>query len=185
MEVAGLTVWTVGHSNRTIDDFITLLRSHHIELLADVRRFPGSKRYPHFNREALAPALKEHGIDYQHFEDLGGRRDTKPDSPNSAWRNEGFRGYADYMESDAFRSGIERFVAEATKRPAALMCAEVLWWQCHRSMIADYLKAAGAQVLHILGPEKTEEHRLSKPAQIVDGKLTYRHITEQSQLALK
>lgn len=183
MEVAGLTIWTVGHSNRTLKDFVTLLRSHHIELLADVRRFPGSRRYPHFNQEALAPALKEAEIDHIHFVELGGRRRPKPDSPNSAWRNEAFRGYADYMETEEFRRGIERLVTEARKRPTAIMCAEALWWQCHRSMIADYLKAAGAQVLHILGPQKTEEHRFSEPAQIVDRKLTYHRIHEP-ELAL-
>src|SRR5262245_29081022 len=134
MEVVGRTIWTVGHSNRTIKDFITLLRAHHIELLADVRRFPGSRRHPHFNQEALAPSLKEQRIDYLHFPELGGRRDPKPDSPNSAWRNEAFRGYADYMETEEFQRGIERFLSEAKKRPAAIMCAEALWWQCHRSM---------------------------------------------------
>src|SRR5438552_170865 len=183
MEVAGLTIWTVGHSNRTIEDFITLLRSHHLELVADVRRFPGSRRYPHFNLEALSPSLKEQGIELVHFPELGGRRNPKPDSPNSAWRNEGFRGYADYMETEEFQRGIERLLSEAAKRPAALMCAEALWWQCHRSMIADYLKAAGAQVLHILGTEKTEEHRFSEPAQLVGGKLTY-HQLQEPQLAL-
>jgi uncharacterized protein (DUF488 family) len=185
MEAAGLTVWTIGHSNRTVDDFLTMLRSQHIELVADVRRFPGSRRYPHFNQESLAPALKGQGIDYEHFPDLGGRRTPKRDSPNAAWRNDGFRGYADYMETEEFRLAVERFVATAKKRPTALMCAEALWWQCHRSMIADYLKAAGAQVLHILGTEKSEEHRFSKPAQILEGKLTYHQISEQAALALK
>lgn len=182
MEVAGLMIWTVGHSNRTIEDFVTLLRSHHVELLADVRRFPGSRRYPHFNQEALGLAVREQGIDYIHFAELGGRRNPKPDSPNLAWRNEAFRGYADYMETEEFQRGIERLLSEARKRPTAIMCAEALWWQCHRSMIADYLKAAGAQVLHILSPQKTEEHRLSEPAQISDGKLTY-HQVQEAQLA--
>ena len=173
MEAAGLTVWTIGHSNRTIDGFLTLLRSHRIELLADVRRFPGSRRFPHFNRESFEPALSEHGIAYVHFADLGGRRNPKPDSPNHAWRNTSFRGYADYMETEEFRLALKRFMSEAAKSPSAVMCAEALWWQCHRSMIADALKAAGARVLHILGPEKTEEHRFSEPAQIIEGKLTY------------
>ena len=184
MEPAGLTVWTVGHSNRTLEDFITLLRSHKIELLVDVRRFPGSRRYPHFNQEILSAALREQGLDYLHFPELGGRRPSRADSPNSAWRNEGFRGYADYMETDEFRAGIERLRAQAQKRPTVIMCAEALWWQCHRSMIADYLKAAGCQVLHILGTEKTEEHRYSQPAQIVNGRLTYHNLAPQPQLAL-
>ena len=184
MEGAGLTVWTVGHSNRTLEDFITLLRSHATELVADVRRFPGSRRYPHFNQENLGSVLRDHGIDYLHFPELGGRRNTKPDSPNSAWRNEAFRGYADYMETEEFRRGIERLLEEARTRRTAVMCAEALWWQCHRSMIADYLKSAGCRVLHILGPQKTEDHRYSQPAQIINGQLTYHNIEPQPQLAL-
>jgi uncharacterized protein (DUF488 family) len=181
MEASGLTVWTVGHSNRTIKDFVTLLRSHEIEFLADVRRFPGSRRYPHFNRESLALALNEREIEYEHFPELGGRRTPKPDSPNSAWRNEGFRGYADYMETEEFRTWVSNGSSERRKkRRAGLMCAEALWWQCHRSMIGDYLKAAGVQVLHILGMEKTEEHRFSQPAQMINGKLTYHHVAEQA-----
>src|SRR5437899_13093507 len=110
---AGLTVWTIGHSNRTLEDFVTLLRSHKIECVADVRRFPGSRRYPHFNQENLGRALQEGGISYLHFAELGGRRNPRPDSPNSAWRNEAFRGYADYMETQAFRTGIDHLLAEA------------------------------------------------------------------------
>ncbi len=181
---AGLTVWTIGHSNRTLEDLVALLRSHKIELVADVRQFPGSRRYPHFNQENLSVALQEHGIGYLHFGELGGRRRPKPDSLNSAWRNEAFRGYADYMETPEFRTGIDRLLAEAQKRPTSVMCAEALWWQCHRSMIADYLKAAGCRVLHILGPEKTEEHRYSQPAQIINGRLTYHKVDPQSQLVL-
>jgi len=184
MEGAGLTVWTVGHSNRTLEDFVTLLRSHKIELVADVRRFPGSRRYPHFNQETLSATLREQELAYLHFPELGGRRTAKPDSPNSAWRNEAFRGYADYMETQEFRAGIDRLLGEAQKRPTSVMCAEALWWQCHRSMIADFLKAAGSHVLHILGPQKTEEHRYSHPAQIINGQLTYHKVEPQPQLAL-
>ena len=163
---------------------MTLLRSHATELVADVRRFPGSRRYPHFNQENLGSVLREHGIDYLHFPELGGRRNAKPASPNSAWRNEAFRGYADYMETEEFRRGIERLLEEARTRRTAVMCAEALWWQCHRSMIADYLKSAGCRVLHILGPQKTEDHRYSQPAQIINGQLTYHNIEPQPQLAL-
>ena len=184
MEGAGLMVWTVGHSNRTSADFVTLLRSHEIQLIADVRRFPGSRRYPHFNQENLSSSLREHGIDYLHFPELGGRRNPKPDSPNSAWRNEAFRGYADFMETQEFRTGIDRLLGEAQKRSTSVMCAEALWWQCHRSMIADYLKAAECRVLHILGPQKTEDHRYSQPAQILNGQLTYHKVEPQPQLAL-
>jgi|SRR5437660_8902737 len=185
MELAGLTIRTVGHSNRTLEDFVTLLRSHKIGLVADVRRFPGSRRYPHFNQENLSSALREQGIGYAHFAELGGRRHARPDSPNSAWRNEAFRGYADYMETKEFETGIERLIAEARKQPTAIMCAEALWWQCHRSMISDYLKAAGCQLSHILGPNKTEDHRYSQPAQILNGRLTYHQIEPQAEFALE
>jgi uncharacterized protein (DUF488 family) len=184
MAAEGLTIWTVGHSNKTIDDFLTILRSHNIDLVADVRRFPGSRRYPHFGQEKLRAALQEKGISYGHFEDLGGRREARKDSPNMAWRNEGFRGYADYMETAEFRSAMEAFMSRARKQPTAIMCAEALWWQCHRSMIADYLLSLGCEVLHILGPEKTEPHRYSAPARIVNGRLTY-HSDPTEELALK
>jgi uncharacterized protein (DUF488 family) len=118
-----------------------------------------------------------------HFPELGGRRKALPESPNSTWRNEMFRGYADYMETEEFRNAINALIAEAEDRRTAIMCAEALWWQCHRSMMADYLKAAGWQVLHILGTEKTEEHRYTEPARIVEGRLTY-HPLEQPDLAL-
>jgi uncharacterized protein (DUF488 family) len=179
----GPTILTIGHSNRTLDDFVTLLRAHDVELVADVRRFPGSRRYPHFNRESLSQALPAHGSAYLHFPELGGRRKAVPDSPNSTWRNEMFRGYADYMETEEFRTAIDALMAEAENRRTAIMCAEALWWQCHRSMMADYLKAVGWRVLHILGTEKTEEHRYTDPARIVEGRLTY-HALEQPHLAL-
>jgi len=184
MAAEGLTIWTVGHSNKTIDDFLTLLRAHNIELVADVRRFPGSRRYPHFGQEKLSEALNEKGIDYEHFEILGGRREPKKDSENMAWRNEGFRGYADYMETPEFRSGIDQLRDRARRRRTAIMCAEALWWQCHRSMVADFLLSLGDEVLHILGTEKTEPHRYSSPARVVNGKLTY-HSDPTQELALK
>src|SRR5690349_18826354 len=134
-------IWTIGHSNLRPEPFIGLLHSHGIEAVADVRRFPGSRRYPHFNSEELSRALAQTQIEYIHFPELGGRRKAKPDSPNTAWRNEGFRGYADYMATDDFRHGIERLFNTAVQKRTAIMCAEAVWWQCHRSMIADYLKA--------------------------------------------
>src|ERR1051325_10903048 len=185
MDAAGLTVWTVGHSNKTIDDFLTLLRAHQIGAVADVRRFPGSRRYPHFGQEQLVPALREKGIDCAHFEDLGGRRAAKKDSRNSTWRNEGFRGYADYMETSDFQNGIERLLETVRGRRNAIICAEALWWQCHSSMIADYLMSVGAEVLHILGTEKTEPHRYSAPARIVNGQLTYQAEATEQQFLLK
>jgi len=178
-------IWTIGHSTREIDNFISLLQGNGIKLIADVRMFPGSKRYPQFNGEALAETLGEHGIRYEHFLELCGRRKAKPDSRNMAWRNESFRGYADYMETQKFRDGIARLVDLATGRvrptgglandagPTAIMCAEAVWWRCHRSLISDYLKARGVEVVHILDVGKTEPHPYTSAARIVAGELSY------------
>ena len=188
-----MRIWTIGHSTRTIDDFISLLKENEIDLLADVRAWPSSKRYAHFNKDVLAESLNVHGIRYQHFPELGGKRKSKPDSRNTAWRNASFRGYADYMETEQFRKGIERLLdiagqgaatraaAEAkndeweavTPRPIAIMCAEAVWWRCHRSLIADYLKARGVEVLHILGANKVDPHPYTPAARIVNGELSY------------
>jgi uncharacterized protein (DUF488 family) len=167
-------IWTIGHSTRDIDDFISLLNENSIKVIADVRMFPGSRRYPHFGSEALANSLREHGIGYDHFPELGGRRKAKPDSKNTAWRNESFRGYADYMETEDFRKGIERLAEVSNKYGrAAIMCAEAVWWRCHRSLISDYLKANGVDVLHILDHKKVEPHPFTSAAKIVNGQLNY------------
>jgi uncharacterized protein (DUF488 family) len=167
-------IWTIGHSTRDIGVFVSLLKENGIKLLADVRSLPGSKRYPQFNQEALAESLRERGIRYDHFPELGGRRKVKPDSKNTAWRNESFRGYADYMETDEFRNGIERLVSltEATG-PTAIMCAEAVWWRCHRALISDYLKARGIKVIHILDRNKTEPHPFTSAAKIVNDEVSY------------
>jgi uncharacterized protein (DUF488 family) len=168
-------IWTIGHSTRRIDIFLSLLEENGIKLVADVRMFPGSKRYPQFGREALAKSLNEHGIRYEHFPELGGRRKAKRDSKNTAWRNEAFRGYADYMETEDFRNGIARLVGLAHQSgPTAIMCAEAVWWRCHRSLISDYLKARSVEVIHILDEKKTEPHPFTFAAQIVNGDLSYR-----------
>jgi len=169
-------LWTIGHSTRSAEDFVALLEENEIKVLADVRRFPGSRRYPHFNSENLERFLKTHGINYVHFEDLGGRRTPRKDSPNTAWRNEAFRGYADYMMTPEFPAAMTRLLGLAARRPTAVMCAESLWWQCHRALIADYAKVEGVKVWHILGPGKTEEHPYTSAAQIVGGQLSYRGI---------
>ncbi len=167
-------IWTIGHSTRKIDIFLSLLQENGIKLVADVRMFPGSKRYPQFGREALAKSLGEHGIRYEHFPELGGRRKAKPDSKNTAWRNESFRGYADYMETEDFRNGVARLVDLAEdSEPTAIMCAETVWWHCHRSLISDYLKARGVEVVHILDAKKIEQHPFTSAAQIVNGELSY------------
>jgi len=167
-------IWTIGHSTREIDKFISLLQENGIKLLTDVRMFPGSKRYPQFNRESLAGSLGQSGIRYEHFPELGGRRKTRPDSRNTAWRNASFRGYADYIETNEFRNGIARLLDLANVTgPTAIMCAEAVWWRCHRSLISDYLKARGVDVIHILDAGKTEPHPYTSAARIVAGELSY------------
>ena len=150
MQTGANTIWTIGHSTRSSEEFLELLHAQQIRALADVRRFPGSRRYPQFGQSALVTSLNEAGIEYVHFPELGGRRRAQPDSPNTAWRNEAFRGYADYMMTEAFRGGIERLLELAKGKRTAIMCAELLWWRCHRSLIADYLKAQGHTVLNIV-----------------------------------
>jgi uncharacterized protein (DUF488 family) len=167
-------IWTIGHSTREIDEFISALEANGIKLIADVRLLPGSKRNPQFNRESLAESLSERGIGYEHFPGLGGRRKPKPDSRNTAWRTEAFRGYADHMETEGFREGVNRLVDLASKvGPTALMCAEAVWWRCHRALISDFLKARGIEVTHILDAKKTEPHPFTSAARIVNGQLSY------------
>jgi uncharacterized protein (DUF488 family) len=167
------TIWTIGHSTHTADTFRHLLESFDITCVADVRHYPGSGKYPHFNSEALQQFLKAHHVGYVHFEALGGRRKPRVDSPNTAWRNAAFRGYADYMETAAFRSAVDDLQKLAREQRVACMCAEAVWWRCHRSLIADYLKHAGWEVIHILGKGKGTEHPYTAAANIIGGKLTY------------
>ena len=173
-----LLVWTIGHSTRSIDEFIAILKSFSIETLVDVRSFPGSRRYPHFNREALAASLREAGVAYVHLKELGGRRRARRDSLNMAWRNESFRGYADYMETDAFGDGMDRLLDIARRQRTAIMCSEAVWWRCHRSLISDYLKAKGVDVIHILAAGKSAAHPYTSAARILNGELSYRGVLE-------
>ena len=168
-----LTLWTIGHSTHPIARFLELLTAQRIEALADVRRYPASRRHPQFARESLEAALSDAGLRYVWLPELGGRRKPRRDSPNAGWHNEGFRGYADYMETEPFRAGIERLLALARERRTAFMCAEAAWQQCHRGPIADYLKASGIEVLHILRDGETEPHPWTKPARVIEGRLTY------------
>jgi uncharacterized protein (DUF488 family) len=169
-----MRIWTIGHSTRTIEKLISLLEEHGIKQLADVRSLPGSRRYPQFNKETLADSLSKAGICYEHFPELGGRRKPRENSPNTAWRNESFRGYADYMETEEFDKGVKRLLhLAADAAPTAIMCAEAVWWRCHRSLISDYLKAVDIEVMHILDANKTEPHPYTSAARIVDGKLSY------------
>lgn len=151
-----------------------MLLAHGIKVLVDVRMFPGSRRYPQFNRAALSESLAAIGIEYRHEPRLGGRRTARADSHNTAWKNPQFRAYADHMETDEFRNAVEELLELASESHVAVMCAEAVWWRCHRSLISDYLKAKGHTVIHILNESKTEEHPFTSAARIVDGKLSYR-----------
>jgi uncharacterized protein (DUF488 family) len=165
---------TIGHSTCEIDVFISLLHENDIKMIADVRSWPGSRRYPQFNKEALMDSLRRVEIRYEHFPELGGRRKSHPDSRNTAWRNASFRGYADYMETEEFRKGAERLLNLAREAGlTVIMCAEAVWWRCHRSLISDYLKVRGIEVIHILDACKSEPHRYTAAARIVNGELSY------------
>lgn len=166
-------IWTIGHSTRSIDEFIAMLESFNIELVTDIRSFPGSRRYPHFNKEALEISLPEKHIKYTHLKELGGRRKPLQDSVNTGWRNAAFRGYADYMETAAFKEGITGLEKIASIKRTAYMCSEAVWWRCHRSLVSDYLKVHGWTVMHIMGIGKGELHPYTSPARIVGNHLLY------------
>jgi uncharacterized protein (DUF488 family) len=165
-----MTVYTVGHSTRGIEDLIGLLRANGVKAIADVRRFPRSRRHPQFNDQALAQSLAA-GILYRHFPALGGRREPCPDgkSPHKLWREEGFRNYADYADTPAFAAAFRELRGFARKQPAAILCAEAQWRECHRRIIADYLLAAGETVEHILAEGKTEPGALTPEARVLPG----------------
>jgi uncharacterized protein (DUF488 family) len=173
-----ITLWTIGHSTRSIEEFCAILRSFDLQVLVDVRSFPGSRRYPHFNKENLRESLAGERVAYRHAPELGGRRRANPDSLNMAWRNESFRGYADYMETEDFRAAIEQLMQLADGRRCVIMCAEAVWWRCHRSLISDYLKASGTNVVHIMGAGKLENHPFTTAARIIGGRLSYRGVLE-------
>lgn len=173
MKKENKTIWTIGHSTRSFEELLLMLQSFNIKLVADVRSYPGSRKFPQFNKDALETSLPQTGIQYVHLKDLGGRRKVNPDSKNTAWRHAAFRGYADYMETTAFKDGIKELIAGALNQRTAFMCSEAVWWRCHRSLISDYLKVQGWKVMHIMGVGKAEEHPYTAPAKIVNGKLTY------------
>jgi uncharacterized protein (DUF488 family) len=176
------TILTIGHSTHELEAFVALLRGAGIEALADVRRYPSSRRMPWFNRGALERSLAEAGVVYEHIEQLGGRRSPLPDSPNGAWRVGQFRGYADHMATDEFERGLDRLLALAGERRAAAMCAEARWTSCHRRLLADALVARGHEVLHVGSRGAPERHELTGFARIVNGRVTYP--PEQQSLAL-
>lgn len=161
------------------------MQSQRIEVLVDVRQFPGSRRHPQFGREALRQTLAQAGIEYIHLPELGGRRRARRDSPNWGWRNEAFRGYADYMMTYEFQRAAECLRQVAREKRTVMMCAEALWWRCHRSLISDYLKAKSARVFHIMNKEKIEEHPFTAPAKLVGGELSYGLDVQSEELPLK
>ncbi len=171
--MAGKTIYTIGHSTHPLAEFVAMLQSFQVELVADIRRYPSSKRYPHFNLEALRVSLPAEGIGYTHLKDLGGRRPAQPGSQNTGWRHSAFRGYADYMETPAFKTAIRELEKLAAVQRVAYMCSEAVWWSCHRSLVSDWFKHAGWTVIHIMGIGKSQEHPYTAPARIVNGKLVY------------
>jgi uncharacterized protein (DUF488 family) len=176
------TLFTVGHSTRPIEEFLSLLAAHGVAVVVDVRRFPGSRRYPQFGKDALAAALGRAGVDYVHEEELGGRREAvAADSPNRAWRNASFRAYADHMASPSFRAALDRLLSLANERPAAVMCAEAVPWRCHRQLIADAAVARGWRVLHILSAERADPHELHADARVRDDGTVVYPLAEDDQ----
>jgi uncharacterized protein (DUF488 family) len=164
--------FTIGHSTRTLEEFIALLRAHGVTQLADVRTVPKSRRHPHFAGEALARSLADAGVAYRHFAGLGGLRKPRRDSRNTAWRHDSLRGYADYMESAPFERALDELIAWSGARPV-IMCAEAVWWQCHRQLVADALVARGAEVRHIMSAASAPPHTLTAFARVAGGRVTY------------
>lgn len=172
----GITLWSVGHSTHSLAGFLDVLAPHGIEIVADIRRYPGSRRHPHFAEPALRSELPGYGLQYEWLPELGGRRTGKGSGPPAAasgWRHPAFRAYAAHLKSDEFAAGVEALVTLARRGRTAMMCSEVLWWRCHRRLIADVLVARGARVVHIFSAEKSEPHVLRPPARLIDGRLEY------------
>lgn len=167
------TIWTIGHSTRPLDEFLARLLACRIEAIADVRRLPGSRRHPRYDRDALAASLAGHGIAYHWIESLGGRRRARADSPNTAWRNASFRGYADHMASAEFAAGLAQLLELATRARTCILCAEAVWWRCHRGLVADALRVRGIEVLHILDAQDAVAHPYTPAARVIDGCLSY------------
>lgn len=166
-------LYTIGHSNRSFAELAGLLKAHCIELVADIRTVPKSRHNPQFNREALAASLPEAGIGYVHIPALGGLRHPRKDSINLAWRNDSFRGYADYMQTEAFELALDELLRTAAERRTAIMCAEAVPWRCHRSLVADAATARGIEVRHITSATAANPHKLTPFARIEGARVTY------------
>jgi uncharacterized protein (DUF488 family) len=166
-------IYTIGHSIHPAEQFLALLRAHEVRQVADIRTVPKSRRHPQFNRDALETFLRGHDIAYRHFPALGGLRKPRRDSVNTGWRHPGFRGYADHMQTADFCAGVEALLAFTAAARTTVMCAEALWWQCHRQLLADALLARGVPVRHILGTADAKLHHLSDFARLENGRVTY------------
>jgi uncharacterized protein (DUF488 family) len=177
MENKSGIIWTIGHSTRSLKEFLDLLKTHHIKMLVDIRSFPGSRRFPHFNKENLLLSLHDSGVHYRHMPGLGGRRKPNKDSPNIAWRHPSFRGYADYMQTEEFREQINVLQDIGRTMHTVYMCSEAPWWKCHRALVSDFLKVKGWEVLHIMERGKLTEHPFTRPARTQQGELFYDDIT--------
>ncbi len=168
-----MTIYTIGHSTRSLDEFVGLLQQHGIVQLADVRTVPKSRRHPHFTGDALSKSLPDAGISYRHVPGLGGLRKPAPDSNNSGWRHPSFRGYADYMQTPAFEAALNGLIQWSGERSTAVMCAEAVWWQCHRQLIADSLVARGIDARHIMSAKAADVHTLTSFARVDGARVTY------------
>lgn len=166
-------IWTIGHSTQPFDEFVKMLQAFQIEMVVDIRSFPGSRKFPQFNKETLIETLPLNGIKYIHLLALGGRRKALADSVNTTWRHPAFRAYADYIQTPEFLEGIRELEILGKEKRVAYMCSEAVWWRCHRSMVSDYLKFNGWKVMHIMGIGKETEHPYTSPANVKDGELKY------------
>jgi uncharacterized protein (DUF488 family) len=171
--VAGLRVFTIGHSTRPIGEFIELLRSNGVERLLDIRRIPKSRHNPQFNTDVLAKSLRDAGIDYVHMKALGGLRKALPDSGNMGWRNASFRGYADYMQTPEFEEALGRAIELGAEKPTAFMCAEAVPWRCHRSLVADALVVRGIEAMEIIDGSPAKPHKMTPFARVDGTRVTY------------
>jgi uncharacterized protein (DUF488 family) len=179
-----LTVLTIGHSTRTIEEFISILQAHGVQLLVDVRSIPKSRRVPQFNSDALAASLREKGIEYEHLATLGGLRHAKKDSINTGWRNASFRGYADYMATQGFHEGLDRLLQLAKTKRTAIMCAEAVPWRCHRSLIGDAMLVRGVQVEDIVSATSSRPHEMTSFAKVEGLSIVYPEELAQAKLPL-
>ena len=173
-------LWTIGHSTREISEFIEILKFYHIKQVVDIRALPGSNKYPHFNNDRLKESLSEFGLEYKYIKQLSGLRKRIKDAPPNVWKNKSFSNYAAYMETADFKEGIDQLTNYALRAPTVIMCAEVLWWRCHRSLIADYMKSIGWDVINIQDSKTKIPHPYTSAASIIDGNLSYAVIPKKN-----